>query len=104
MSTSYGGTHHRFGITKHGNRYLRTALVEANQRTCRGPNVGKDVLARRRNLPAAFVEIAERCQRRLAKKAYRLTAVGKHTNKVKVACAREMIGFVWESLNLAQAA
>jgi transposase len=101
---SSGGTHHRFGITKHGNRFLRTALVEANQRTCRSPNVGKDVLARRRNLPAAYVEIAERCQRRLAKKAYRMTAAGKHTNKVKVACAREMIGFVWESLNLAQAA
>jgi hypothetical protein len=24
---------------------------------------------------------------------------GKHTNKVKVACAREMVGFVWESLH-----
>jgi hypothetical protein len=24
---------------------------------------------------------------------------GKHPNKVKVACAREMVGFVWESLN-----
>ena len=24
---------------------------------------------------------------------------GKHPNKVKVACARETVGFVWESLN-----
>ena len=25
---SSGGKHHRFGITKHGNRYLRTAVSE----------------------------------------------------------------------------
>ena len=29
----------------------------------------------------------------------RLLLAGKHPNKVKVACAREMVGFVWESLN-----
>jgi hypothetical protein len=29
--------------------------------------------------------------------------VGKHPNKVKVACARELVGFVWESLRLAAA-
>ncbi len=26
---------------------------------------------------------------------------GKHPNKVKVACAREMVGFIWESLRAA---
>jgi len=35
----------------------------------------------------------------LSKKGNRLLEAGKHPNKVKVACAREMIGFVWESLN-----
>lgn len=29
---SSGGKHNRMGITKQGNRYLRTAFVEANQR------------------------------------------------------------------------
>ena len=33
-----------------------------------------------------------------------LLLAGKHPNKVKVACAREMVGFVWESLNQAAAA
>ena len=33
------------------------------------------------------------------KKGNRLLIAGKHPNKVKVACAREMVGFVWESLN-----
>jgi hypothetical protein len=39
----------------------------------------------------------------LSKKGNRLLLAGKHPNKVKVACAREMVGFVWESLRLAAA-
>jgi hypothetical protein len=34
----------------------------------------------------------------LCLKGNRLLIAGKHPNKVKVACAREMVGFVWESL------
>jgi transposase len=41
----------------------------------------------------------DRCLRRLNRKGNRLLLAGKHPNKVKVACAREMVGFVWESLN-----
>jgi hypothetical protein len=41
--------------------------------------------------------------RRLNKKGNRLLLAGKHPNKVKVACAREMVGFVWESLHKAAA-
>jgi hypothetical protein len=41
--------------------------------------------------------------RRPSKKGNRLLLAGKHPNKVKVACAREMVGFVWESLNKAAA-
>ena len=96
---SSGGVHRRFGITRHGNRYLRTALVEANQRTYRTNACGKDVRLRRQKLPGDLVEIAERCQKRVSKKGGRMLQAGKHPNKVKVACAREMLGFVWESLN-----
>jgi hypothetical protein len=35
----------------------------------------------------------------LNRKGNRLLLAGKHPNKVKVACAREMVCFVWESLN-----
>ena len=35
----------------------------------------------------------------LNKKGNRLLLAGKHPNQVKLACAREMVGFVWESLN-----
>jgi hypothetical protein len=37
--------------------------------------------------------------KRVNKKGHHLLEAGKHPNKVKVACAREMVGFVWESLN-----
>ena len=96
---SSGGKHNRFGITKHGNRYLRTAFVEANQRGYRTARIGKDVKARRKNIAPELVNIADRCLRRLNKKGSHLLLAGKHPNKVKVACAREMVGFVWESLN-----
>ena len=96
---SSGGKHNRMGITKQGNRYLRTAFVEANQRGYRSNRIGKDVKARRNGTSPELIAIADRCLRRLNKKGNRLLLAGKHPNKVKVACAREMVGFVWESLN-----
>jgi hypothetical protein len=99
-----GGKSTRLGITRQGNRYLRTALIEANQRGYRSAALGKDVKARRATSRSEYVAIADRCLRRLNKKGNRLLLAGKHPNKVKVACAREMVGFVWESLNQAAAA
>jgi transposase len=96
---SSGGKHNRMGITKQGNRYLRTAFVEANQRGYRTTRLGRDLRARRLDTPPELIRIADRCLRRLNKKGNRLLLSGKHPNKVKVACAREMVGFVWESLN-----
>jgi transposase len=96
---SSGGKHNRFGITKHGNRYLRTAFVEANQRGYRTAHISKDLKARRAQTAPEWIDIANRCLRRLNKKGNRLLMSGKHPNKVKVACAREMVGFVWESLH-----
>lgn len=96
---SSGGKHNRFGITRNGNKYLRSAFVEANQKTFRAYGVGRDLKLRRNNKDPELIHIADRCMRRLVKKGNRLLHVGKHINKIKVACAREMVGFVWESLN-----
>src|ERR671919_1007658 len=96
---SSGGKPHRFGITKQGNRYLRTAFIEANQRGYRTTRISKAIKARRVQTDPEFISIADRCLRRVSKKGNRLLLAGKHPNKVKVACAREMVGFVWESLN-----
>jgi transposase len=99
-----GGKSNRLGITRQDNRYLRTAFIEANQRGYRSAAIGKDIKARRANSAAHYVAIADRCLHRLNKKGNRLLLAGKHPNKVKVACAREMVGFVSESLRQAQAA
>lgn len=96
---SSGGQHNRFGITKNGNKYLRSAFVEANQKTFRSSLIGKGLRLRRKNKDPELVLIADRCIKRLVKKGNRLLHAGKHINKIKVACAREMVGFVWESLN-----
>ena len=100
---SSGGKPNRFGITKQGNRYLRTAFIEANQRGYRTTRLRREMKARRAQAAPEFVAIADRCLRRLTKKGNRLLLTGKHPNKVKVACAREMVGFVWESLHRAAA-
>ena len=98
-----GGKSTRLGITRQGNRYLRTTFIEANQRGYRSASLSKDVKARRAKSAPEYVAIADRCLRRLNKKGNRLLLAGKHPNKVKVACAREMVGFIWESLNQAAA-
>ncbi len=58
-----GGKSHRFGITRQGNHYLRTAFIEANQRGYRSARLGKDVKARRANSAPEYVAIADRCLR-----------------------------------------
>ena len=72
-----------------------------NNRDCRRWRtaiISKELKARRGHAAPDCVAIADRCLRRLSKKGNRLLFAGKHPNKVKVACAREMVGFVWESL------
>jgi transposase len=98
-----GGKSKRFGITGQGNRYLRTAFIEANQRGYRTARLSKDIKARRAGAKHEYIAVADRCLGRLNNKGNRLLPAGKHPNKVKVACARAMVGFVWELLNRAAA-
>jgi len=97
---SSGGKQMFFGITKMGNRRLRTVLVEACQKfwTSSTPSKRKQKI---READTAIIRIADRCQERLYKKGHRLLAREKHRNKVKVACAREMVGFLWEAMKAA---
>ncbi len=100
---SSGGKERRFQITKMGNAMLRTTIVEAAQFASKHPRFSRNLIERRKGVDPRFIEIADRCMHRLYKKSQALSRKGKHTNKVKVACAREMLGFIWESLNLAAA-
>lgn len=95
---SSGGKERKFGITKFGNKIVRTALVEATQRCATPIKVSYALKHRRKDVPIEFLAVADKCMQRLYTKSNRLLCREKNRNKVKVACAREMAGFIWESL------
>lgn len=97
---SSGGKEKKIGITQMGNKYARTAVVEACQTARRPPRISAPLARRRKEFASPeTIQIADRCMHRLYKRAQHLLQRGKHANKVKVACAREMLGFLWESMH-----
>ena len=97
---SSGGKEHKKGITKTGNAHIRTVLTECCQMASRPPILSKRIRQARAGQPSEAIVIADRCMNRLHKKAVRMLYAGKHKNKIKTACAREMLGFIWEALRL----
>jgi transposase len=95
---SSGGKEKKFGITKMGNWRIRTAVIESCQRLDRVKTLSKRLKAHRNGQDLKVIDIADRCTARLKKKSNHLLDLGKHRNKVKVACAREFLGFIWETL------
>ena len=53
---------------------------------------------RREGQPAHIIAIADRAQERLHGRFVRMTRRGIHYNKVVVAMARELVGYVWAML------
>jgi len=96
---SSGGKENKLGLTKMGNPHIRRAIIESCQYAWSVPKLSKPLQRRRVGTPPELIEISTRCMQRLYKKSNRLLHRGKNKNKVKVACARETLGFVWESLN-----
>lgn len=85
----------RLSITKTGNAHARHIAVEAAWHYQRRSTSGRVVQARRANQPRDVVEIAERCDKRLNTKFYRLTSRRKKSTVAVVAVARELVGFIW---------
>ena len=100
---SSGGKERRYSMSKMGNSHIRTVVVEACQRANLTPTLSRGLKDRRTGIPVQFTEVADRCMKRLYKKSNHLLHARKPVNKIKVACAREMLCFVWESLRLASA-
>jgi transposase len=95
---SSGGREKKFGITKMGSKRLRTAVVESCQVLPKSSVARPALRQSRRNLPAAWIQVAEKHDARIYNKSRRLMMRGLHGNKIKVACARETVGFIWEML------
>jgi transposase len=92
---SSGDQRRRGSITKVGNSHVRRLLVEAAWHARLRPRVGYELARRQRGQDALVVERAWRCQQRLHRRWHRMAARGKPAQKIVVACARELAGFVW---------
>jgi transposase len=95
-----GGKEKKYGITKMGNRRIRTVAIESCQRLTSSSRPNKRLRLARQGQEVKIIDVADRCMARLSKKSSRMHYAGKHPNKIKVACAREMLGFIWEALRL----
>jgi transposase len=99
--SSSGASVHRGAITKTGNRHLRRLLTEAAHHCRHRPGVSAALRRRRAGQPAAVIALADRAQQRLHRRYSRLLlGRGLPVQKIVVACARELTGFVWALLYL----
>jgi transposase len=92
---SSGEQRRQGSITKVGNSHARRLLVESAWHARRRPKVGYELARRHRGQDAAVIERAWRCQQRLYQRWQRMAGRGKPQQKIVVACARELAGFVW---------
>ena len=92
---SSGEQRRQGSITKVGNAHVRRLLVESAWHARRRPTVGYELARRQRGQDPAVIQRAWRCQQRLFRRWRRMAARGKPHQKIVVACARELAGFVW---------
>jgi transposase len=92
---SSGERRRQGAITKAGNAHVRRLLVESAWHARRRPKVGYELARRQRGQDATVLERAWRCQQRLYQRWQRMGGRGKPQQKIVVACARELAGFVW---------
>jgi len=93
--SSSGARTQRGGITKTDSSYLRRVLVEAAFAYRHRPLLGGVLRRRQQGQPEAVKRIAWKAQQRLHRLYTRLMARDKRHQKIVVAVAREMVGFLW---------
>jgi transposase len=82
-------------ITRAGNAHARRMLVEAGWQYRFRAQEGKRMRQRLNELPVSLQRLSWRAQERLCGRYRRLSGRGLHQNKVCVAVARELAGFIW---------
>ncbi len=92
---SSGDKRSQGSITKVGNSHVRRLLVESAWHARRRPRVGYELARGQHDQDAVVIERAWRCQQRLYQRWQRMAGRGKPSQKIAVACARELAGFVW---------
>lgn len=96
--SSSGGSTRRGAITKTGNAHVRRVVVESAWSARCKPAMSYTIKKRQSSDPRVRA-IAWTAQKRLHDRYVRLKGKGKTHNKVLIAVAREMLGFIWEIAN-----
>jgi len=99
---SSGTTRRQGPITRTGNRWARTLLVEAAWAYRYTPKVSAIIERRAQDIDPAIRELAWKAQLRLTQRYRRLSARGKHHNLVVTAVARELAAFIWAAARLVE--
>jgi len=97
---SSGNIRNQGSLTKTGNSRVRRILVESVQYAGNRFYISRNLKERRKGVKPEIINIADKCLNRLHSKYWHLHKCGKHTNKIKGAVAREMVGFVWDVLRV----
>ena len=94
---SSGGARRQGSITKAGNKHARRILIEAAWSYCHSPRVSRVLEVRQQGQPKSVRDISWRAQLRLTHR-FRHLRMGRKLpqNKVCVAIARELCGFIWD--------
>jgi transposase len=92
---SSGSRRRQGSITKAGNGSARRAMVEAAQAYTHPARLSWVIARRQTGLPKDVCDIAWKAQLRLCGRFRRLAGRGVPRNKIVVAVARELSGFVW---------
>lgn len=93
---SSGNTRRLGAITKTGNGHARRILIEAAWNYRFPARISLVLERRQQTQPKAVRDIAWRAQRRLCERYRRLSARHLQLNKICVAIARELAGFIWD--------
>ncbi len=102
--SSTGDREQRGRITKAGNTHVRRLLIEACWHYRHPPRLGRVLAQRSQGQPAAVRAQAWRAQERLHRRYRHLVGHGKRPPVAVVACARELVGFLWAAMTQGPAA
>jgi transposase len=91
-----GDTRRQGPITKTGNGHARRVLVEAAWNYRFPARISRTLQLRQQDQPKPVRQISWRAQLRLAHRYRRLSSRKLHANKICVALARELAGFLWD--------
>jgi len=95
---SSGQKERRFGIDKAGNAHLRWALIETAWHYRHPVRVSRSLRLRRQGQPAWVIARADKARQRGRLRFTKFMAKDKPSAKAVVAVARELAGFLWDTL------